>query len=604
MTALENERDDAVTVAQVLAGNREAYGDLLGRFFPSVLRLCGRLLGDLVEAQDVAQEAILQAYLGLGRLQQPDRFGAWLHAIAANLARSALRRRKRPLPLEALDAPAPSDLQRPLVLPTVEQVVTLRETHDTIVAALMELSDVNREAVVGYYLQGYSYTELANLLGVPVSTVKSRLFKSRHQLRERLDHLRPSKPVEKETAMPSAELVPMQIELIHEYTVAQRSVILLRTEAGDRYLPLRMRADESLAVERALKDEPAPAVVGAQDTLLQVVAALGGQVEQIIVRSLAEQNYYATVIVARGTVRHELDMRLVDALVLAVRAPLPILVAPDLLAAAGLAFEPLDAVPASAVPGRLPPDVKAALTGEWHGAFHEEVLAFLMRLLFGTRGPHDLARLHGFAWDEHITAQEVQWEGQTMQAVRLPAMDSAWLILDPHHWADITDMVEWVQWREAQPARPPRDVAPPAPERLRRVDEYLAQAWPELVAAGARVAALMGQDGRLVAWQSLDGEATALRMGRAAVRDLALARHMDALVALPWFHAAYETYEGGRDFYPTEAAGANLTWTAQSIMSDEWLFMIGFSHPADHEWGRAIKPLGQVQAGVEALLTA
>ncbi|MBC8078365.1 MAG: hypothetical protein H7Y32_19965, partial [Chloroflexales bacterium] len=89
----DNPHDDAALVAQVLAGERAAFEPLLLRHSPSVERLCRRLLGSASEAEDVAQEASIQAFLGLRQLQQPARFGPWLHAIAANLARKALRRR-------------------------------------------------------------------------------------------------------------------------------------------------------------------------------------------------------------------------------------------------------------------------------------------------------------------------------------------------------------------------------------------------------------------------------------------------------------------------------------------------------------------------------
>src|SRR6266702_5987766 len=87
-------QDDATLVASVLAGEREAFDILLLRYSSSVLRLCTALLGNTFEAQDIAQEASLQAFLGLSRLQEPARFAAWFHAIAANLACSALRRRR------------------------------------------------------------------------------------------------------------------------------------------------------------------------------------------------------------------------------------------------------------------------------------------------------------------------------------------------------------------------------------------------------------------------------------------------------------------------------------------------------------------------------
>ena len=85
-------QDDATLVASVLAGEREAFDILLARYSSSVLRLCTVLLGNTFEAQDIVQEASLQAFLGLARLQEPAHFAAWFHAIAANLARSALRR--------------------------------------------------------------------------------------------------------------------------------------------------------------------------------------------------------------------------------------------------------------------------------------------------------------------------------------------------------------------------------------------------------------------------------------------------------------------------------------------------------------------------------
>src|SRR5215218_11076741 len=86
-------RSDATLVALVLAGARETFTPLLLRYYASVERLCRRLLGPTPEAQDIAQEAALQAFLGLAELSTPARFGAWLHAIAANLARMELRRR-------------------------------------------------------------------------------------------------------------------------------------------------------------------------------------------------------------------------------------------------------------------------------------------------------------------------------------------------------------------------------------------------------------------------------------------------------------------------------------------------------------------------------
>jgi RNA polymerase sigma-70 factor (ECF subfamily) len=131
-------RDDAELVAAVLAGDREAFGPLLARWQPSVLRLCRRLLGPDPQAEDVAQDAAVGAFLGLPRLADPARFGAWSHAIAANLARMALRRR-RLLMLEGLPPDAAVGLRGDESGPTPEGAWASRETHEAILAALQEL---------------------------------------------------------------------------------------------------------------------------------------------------------------------------------------------------------------------------------------------------------------------------------------------------------------------------------------------------------------------------------------------------------------------------------------------------------------------------------
>jgi uncharacterized protein len=225
----------------------------------------------------------------------------------------------------------------------------MRETHDAILKALMELSTVNREAVIGYYLQDYNYAELAILLGVPVSTVKSRLFKSRQQLRQSLDHLRQPVPfppvrIRKEFAM-SPELIPLQIEMSCEYTLTQRSSLVLRTSAGDRYLPIKLLSDESVPIERALKSQPDALPVTNQDTLLQVVSKLGRRIEQVIMRSLTKQNYYASLVLDQDGQHQEVDCRLSDALTLAVRAQIPILSSSTLLEEAGILIEGIDTDP-------------------------------------------------------------------------------------------------------------------------------------------------------------------------------------------------------------------------------------------------------------------
>src|SRR5687767_1360989 len=103
---MSTERRDGELVAATLGGERSAFQALLDRHVDRVRLLAGRMLGP-EDAEDVVQEALLQAFLGLERLRDPERFGSWLYGITLNLARMRLRRRD-PLPLavDALERPA------------------------------------------------------------------------------------------------------------------------------------------------------------------------------------------------------------------------------------------------------------------------------------------------------------------------------------------------------------------------------------------------------------------------------------------------------------------------------------------------------------------
>ena len=604
MNDLYEQEEDAALVTQTLAGNRGAFSALVSRYGASVQRLCIRLLGDPVEAQDVAQEAILQAFLGLSRLQQPDRFGAWLHAIAANIARSALRR-QRPVSFEGLEFAGSLGLQRAMLFPSLEQILDMRETHDAIVEALRDLSIVNREAVVGYHFQDYSYAELADLLGVPISTVKSRLFKGRQQLRQRLEHLRQPVQINKESPM-TLELIPLQIEMICEFALTQRSILVLRTREGERYLSIKLLSQEAVVLERALKSQPDVLPVTHSDTLVQLVSKLGGRMEQVIVRSLAKQNYYASLVVAQNGQHSEIDCRLSEALVLAVRAQIPILSAPILLEEAGITLETIDTDPAVTEAELPEPLEPVTVSDQWRETFIERVWSLLLSVAPGYRGnrtPYDLSRLREFAWSEIFPAQEANWEGQTMQVVRLPAAEPAWLVIRPNLWGQINDFVEWVQQRGTQqPTEPQPRFIPPTEEQEMQVEELLEGAWPALIDLGARTLALMHLSGRLISWKSLDSYEAAVRMGRAAVKDLVLTWHFNALLDATAEPAIRITYERSTGFNPAQAAGINVVSSSEVLIHNAWLLVVGWASDGQQQGEQ--HQVMRVQKNLEALLPA
>jgi RNA polymerase sigma factor (sigma-70 family) len=335
-------RDDAELVAAVLAGDREAFGPLLARWQASVLRLCRRLLGSGPQAEDVAQEAAVQAFVGLPRLADPSRFGAWLLAIAANLARMALRRRHL-LALDGLPADA-AGLRGGTLGPTPEDAWANREVHQAIVAALRELPPATREAVIGFYLQGYSYQELAELLDIPLSTVRGRLYHGRRRLRRELrplaeQVLTPDPTRRKEQRLDSTALVA-EVALVGRLAFSTDCLVTLQERGGPRQLALEpVDAITGDVVERLLGGEQ-PLAPTTHDLVHRLVAELGGRVAQVTIRRLVGQAVYADVTLDRSGERREVEARPGDAVALALLADAPIRVLATVMDAAG--FDPGD----------------------------------------------------------------------------------------------------------------------------------------------------------------------------------------------------------------------------------------------------------------------
>ena len=157
------EVEDRDLIAKARKGDVEAYNLLVSRWEKRVFNYLLRLVSNREDAMDVSQEVFLKAYQSLPKLDDVDRFGAWLFRIAHNEAFSLLRRRKPEgeMPIEK-GSPGPGLLPIELSL-AVEK-------------ALGRLTEEQREAVLLKVYQGFKFEEMAEILSCPVSTVKSRLY--------------------------------------------------------------------------------------------------------------------------------------------------------------------------------------------------------------------------------------------------------------------------------------------------------------------------------------------------------------------------------------------------------------------------------------------
>ncbi len=352
--------DDSRLVAAALGGDRSAFALLIERYRARVQALASSMLGNREEAEDVTQETLLRAYLGLAELREPARFGSWLCGIAVNLARMRLRRgRADRLSLEDLtggrSVPAAT-------APSPQQAVEALEQLELVRAALAVLPAGQRDVVLMHYVGGLSCEEIAALVGRSNGAVRVRLHRARAQLRRQL-----RKEIE---GMIEVEVEDVVVRVLTEKAEGElprlaspMRVVLLKEKRGERVLPIWIGAIEGDALALAFRGELGLRPLSA-DLMARLLEVTGGRIERVVVASLREKTFYATVSVAADGRSKDLDARPSDAINLAVRTGAPIFVADEVMATCGsTGAEALEAEAAKVEP-ELPPSAWRSLSAE------------------------------------------------------------------------------------------------------------------------------------------------------------------------------------------------------------------------------------------------
>jgi RNA polymerase sigma-70 factor (ECF subfamily) len=186
-----SERDiDRQLVERAQRGDKRAFGLLVEKYQRKLARLLSRLIRDPGEVEDVAQETFVKAYRALPSFRGESAFYTWLYRIGVNTAKNYLMAMGRRAPtsteVEAEDAEGYDEGEQLRDISTPESVMLSKEIAATVNAAIDGLPGELRTAIQLRELEGMSYEEIARVMECPIGTVRSRIFRAREAIAERL----------------------------------------------------------------------------------------------------------------------------------------------------------------------------------------------------------------------------------------------------------------------------------------------------------------------------------------------------------------------------------------------------------------------------------
>jgi len=183
------EQSDATAVAQVRAGNPDAYRVLVERHSHSVFRLAFRMTGNQQDAEDLVQETFLRAYRQIGRFDGRASFSTWLYRIAANCSLDLIRARKR---RQEQQTPVNEEGEElgaalPAADPAPDRLAFSGELKQLLAPAIESLSPMERTAFVLRHYEGMCIEEIGKVLGVNAGAAKHSVFRAVQKLRRTLE---------------------------------------------------------------------------------------------------------------------------------------------------------------------------------------------------------------------------------------------------------------------------------------------------------------------------------------------------------------------------------------------------------------------------------
>lgn len=179
-------------INQVLKGDQNAFGEIIEIYKDKVFQICFRMIGNRHEAEDIAQEAFIRAYVNINSFNINLKFSTWLYRIATNLCIDRIRKKKPDYYLDAeiagtegLTMYSQIDSKTPLPEDDIESL----ELQETIQREISKLPEKYRSVIILKYIEELSLNEISEILDLPLGTVKTRIHRGREALRKQLRHV-------------------------------------------------------------------------------------------------------------------------------------------------------------------------------------------------------------------------------------------------------------------------------------------------------------------------------------------------------------------------------------------------------------------------------
>ena len=180
---------DEELVSRSIGGDADSFNQLVLRWERPIYALAYRVIGREEDARDVCQETFLRAFRALGGFRGQAKFSSWLYRIALNLCRDWVRRQRRtpvvqlPEDVDVIELAASREPTEP-----IEDLVARRDLTRVVEKAMARLPEEQRTAIILKEYHGLTFQEIADLVGCPLSTVKTRLYQGLTVLRRDLNH--------------------------------------------------------------------------------------------------------------------------------------------------------------------------------------------------------------------------------------------------------------------------------------------------------------------------------------------------------------------------------------------------------------------------------